>query len=535
MTRRIFCKVLLVVVAIFGVLVLSGLLSAQGNRDWAFEHVRDVQDRNTDRLMAMNGVEGTAIGYNQNDQLAVKVFTAGPGVRGIPQKLDGVPVQVVVTGKFYALSATGRFERPVPIGVSTGHPAITAGTIGCRVTDGTDVYALSNNHVYANENNAEIGDDVLQPGAYDGGVDPDDSIGTLFDFEPIVFSRRARNEIDAAIAISTVGKLGTATPAGGYGTPNSTIVEAFIGQLVQKFGRTTGLTQGEVTGVNATVTVGYGPGKTARFVKQIIIEPGDYSAGGDSGSLIVTDDDNRNPVGLLFAGSSTHTVANRIDLVLTRFDVTVDGDDTPAPPPNDPPTVSITSPADGSTFDSGESIAFVGTASDTEEGDLTAGLAWTSSIDGSIGTGGNISATLSDGNHTITATVTDSGGKTGSDSISVTVGTPPPEPTTVSVTSITYATEGGRKQDKNLLITVALEDDLGSPVAGASVSIDLYRDGELDSVGTGTTGTDGTITFSRKNARTGAYTTAVTDVTAAGLTWDKIQPEDPGFNKTRNK
>ena len=56
----------------------------------------------------------------------------------------------------------------MPIGVSTGHPAITAGTIGARVTDGTNVFALSNNHIYANSNNAAIGDSALQPGSIDG-------------------------------------------------------------------------------------------------------------------------------------------------------------------------------------------------------------------------------------------------------------------------------------------------------------------------------------------------------------------------------
>ncbi len=531
MTRRIFCKVLLVVVAIFALLALSGILLAQGRSEEAFEHVKYVQERNTNRLMAMDGVEGTAIGYNQNDQLAVKVFTAGPGVRGIPQELEDVPVQVVVTGKIYALvDPTARFPRPVPIGVSTGHPDITAGTIGCRVKDGEgNVYALSNNHVYANQNKASIGDNVLQPGTVDGGVDPGDAIGTLYDFEEIQFAKGWRvpeNTIDAAIALSSTANLGNATP-GGYGTPNSTDVGAFLGQQVQKFGRTTGLTTGEVTGVNATVNVGYGPGKTAKFVKQIIIEPGDFSAGGDSGSLIVTNNESCNPVGLLFAGSSTMTVANRIDLVLDRFKVTIDSDDTPSPPPNEPPTVFITSPADGSTFDSGTTIDFAGTASDTEDGDLTASLVWTSNIDGNIGTGGSISAILSDGTHTITASVTDSGGKSASDSISITVGTPPTEPTTVSVDSITYDTTGGKGGTKHLLIKVALVDDLGNPVAGASVSTKLDNTTTGQSwTGSSTTGTDGTATFKVANAPSGTYTTIVTDVTAEGLTWDGITPEN---------
>ena len=85
---------------------------------------------------------------------------------------------------------------------------------------------------------------------------------------------------------------------------------------------------------------------------------------------------------------------------------------------NDPPLVYITSPLDGSRFISGASIDMAGSASDTEDGDLTASLAWTSSIDGSIGTGGSFSiSTLSLGLHTITAQTTDSGSAAGSDSI----------------------------------------------------------------------------------------------------------------------
>lgn len=193
-------------------------------------------------------------------------------------------------------------------------------------------------------------------------------------------------------------------------------------------------------------------------------------------------------------------------------------------PANNPPTVSITSPADSSTFDSGATILFEGTASDTEDGDLTASLVWTSDIDGQIGTGGSFSTALSDGNHTITASVTDSGGATGSDSNSITVGDPPADATSVSVSVVTYATGGGKNQDKHLLITVALVDDLGNVVSGASMSIDLFRDGSPSGSGTGATGTDGSVTFSLKNAKSGTYTTTVTDVTATGLSWDGITP-----------
>jgi hypothetical protein len=217
--------------------------------------------------------------------------------------------------------------RPVPIGVSTGHPNITAGTIGCRVKDAKgNVYALSNNHIYADCNRAKIGDNVLQPGPYDGGVNPDDAIGTLSAFQPIVFSRRANNTIDAAIALSSTGLLGNATPSDGYGTPSSTITApAGVGLHVMKYGRTTGLTHGQVYAINTTVTVTYDVGVVARFVGQIVVTPGTFSAGGDSGSLVVTDNEGKNPVGLLFAGSTSYTICNPIDAVLTGLGVAVDG------------------------------------------------------------------------------------------------------------------------------------------------------------------------------------------------------------------
>jgi hypothetical protein len=102
--------------------------------------------------------------------------------------------------------------------------------------------------------------------------------------------------------------------------------------------------------------------------------------------------------------------------------------------------------------------------------------------------------------------------------------TPTPSGSSAIVSDITYATEGGRNQDKHLLITVSVVDVLNDPVGGASVSIDLFRDGPEIASGTGTTGTDGTVTFSLKNAAAGCYTTDVTNVSAAGLTWDGVTP-----------
>jgi hypothetical protein len=106
------------------------------------------------------------------------------------------------------------------------------------VTDGSNVYALSNNHVYADENQASINDYVLQPGVFDGGDVSLDGVGTLYDFEPIDFSG-GENTIDAAIALSTVDDLSNSTPSDGYGRQKTTTAVAYIGMSVMKYGRTT--------------------------------------------------------------------------------------------------------------------------------------------------------------------------------------------------------------------------------------------------------------------------------------------------------
>lgn len=303
------------------------------------ERAIQVKDRYAGELLETGGVVGVGVGNNSENNPAIIVFTDTPGAQALPATIEEVPVVVRYSGTFYAqpkptkppkdepdISPSDRFDRPVPIGVSTGHPAITAGTIGARVTDGTNVYALSNNHVYADENNASKGDAVIQPGTYDGGTSPDDNIGTLYDFVQIDFA--GTNYVDAAIALSSLELLGNATPADGYGAPQSDIIGAAIGMKVLKYGRTTGQTKGRISAINATVRVQYDSG-IALFENQIIITPGDFSAGGDSGSLIVVNNsksgDHLKPVGLLFAGSSLYTIANPIDLVLGSFGVTIDG------------------------------------------------------------------------------------------------------------------------------------------------------------------------------------------------------------------
>ena len=302
-----------------------------------------VREKHTGRLMQQAGVMGVGLG-----QGVLIVFTANRDVR-IPEKIDGVVVRTQVIGQVVALhhrdghnkggddtvslcEDTTVKHRPACPGISTGHPDITAGTICCRVSDGIDTFALSNNHVYADENLANIGDVVLQPGAYDGGSIADSTIGILYQFKPIVFcvsypSNCADNTIDVAIVKVDILDLGNVTPAG-WAAKSETVVPS-VNDKVKKFGRTTEETKGQVYATHTTIYVGYSTG-VAKFVDQIIITPGSFSAGGDSGSLVVTDGKGRNktnsnnPVGLLFAGSTTISVINPIDAVLAEFGVRIE-------------------------------------------------------------------------------------------------------------------------------------------------------------------------------------------------------------------
>jgi hypothetical protein len=254
----------------------------------------------------------------------------------VPAEVDGVVTDVVESGPLRPLLFNARVRPALP-GFSIGHHDITAGTFGCLVRDirrcccehehrcgchGSreecrgDYLILSNNHVLANSNLASVGDLILQPGPFDGGIYPSDAVGTLERFEPIVFGSSGYNLVDAAVARPTHGRnvnpsiIGLVLPRG--------VGQALVGQQVVKAGRTTQVTTGRVLAVNATVLVGpYAGGGFGVFAQQIITTG--MSAGGDSGSLLM--DRDLNAVGLLFAGSAEITIHNHIASVETALGV----------------------------------------------------------------------------------------------------------------------------------------------------------------------------------------------------------------------
>lgn len=311
------------------------------NNDHKYNEMIKFFKENQDKLFEKQNVVGVSIGQKikncQNTGEHCITFFVSQKLDAtllkdedlIPDHISEFKTDVVQTGIIFA---GGAFEqnsvkedivpqilaqriRPAKGGYSVGHYQITAGTIATIVYDSgsygipSKYYILSNNHILANSNNALIGDPILQPGPYDGGTVLNDTIARLTRYVPIKFKTTTTtpiNYVDAAIAEGQFQDLNREIYWIGY--VNQINTNPTVNLVVTKTGRTTNFSTGTIISINATVDVNYGGGLVARFANQIVTTV--MTAGGDSGSLLC--DANRNVVGLLFAGSSTTSIANRI-------------------------------------------------------------------------------------------------------------------------------------------------------------------------------------------------------------------------------
>jgi hypothetical protein len=214
--------------------------------------------------------------------------------------------------------------RNMHFGVSGGNIKDTSrlyccsGTLGALVTNGATQYILSNNHVLARQDRAAVGEDISQPGLIDNGCSPATIVA---DFTKAV---TLGNNVDAAVAALRAGTMDSTGYIEGIGTISSTIKTPTVGLAVEKSGRTTGTTTGTIGSVNTTVNVQYqikcGQGRTyiLRYTNQVVVN-GSFSAGGDSGSLVVTNNTCHQPVALLFAGGTNTTICNPASEVITKL------------------------------------------------------------------------------------------------------------------------------------------------------------------------------------------------------------------------
>lgn len=337
--------------------------------------VLEIKEKKKKDILRKQNVVGVGVGYKicdniPTDKESVTVFVRKkmPSAHlykkdRIPGEIKGVSTDVVEVGDIVAqaIDPTKKY-RPAPGGVSIGHFAITAGTFGCVVKKDGKRYILSNNHVLANSNNAKIDDFIFQPGPHDGGL-LSDRIATLKQFIPIDFGgdvpppspptepppdddpdkdkswcpiartfekvgnfvaritgssykvklekQSSPNYVDCALALPDSDDLITDAIAE-IGNINGVVNVPYLSMPVRKFGRTTSFTEDIIKHLHVSVNVGYGSGRLALFEDQILTGP--MSAGGDSGSIVVNDENK--VVGLLFAGSDLVTIVNPIQYVI---------------------------------------------------------------------------------------------------------------------------------------------------------------------------------------------------------------------------
>ncbi len=215
---------------------------------------------------------------------------------------------------------------PIKLGTSGGNVDdhtnmyCCSGTLGALVAKGGTQYILSNNHVLARSDQATVGEAISQPGAIDSNCSTASSnIVANFSSAP-----KLGSNVDAAIAQVVPGEVSSAGEILTIGVPASTPGTPKVGMSVAKAGRTTGFTCSSIAATNTSVNVEYetqcngGTTWVVSYTNQVLINSRTFSAGGDSGSLIV-DATTAQPVALLFAGSSTSTIANPIGDVLNAL------------------------------------------------------------------------------------------------------------------------------------------------------------------------------------------------------------------------
>lgn len=362
--RLLFAAKLAIALLALGIVAFAAQIPDENALNSDNPRVREmimVQDVITPDLMAMDDVLGTAVGQDDDGELAILVFVNLEGknpsdtIRNIPQGFLGKRVKIEMTEPFRAMakkgggstptvSHTAKQTPPIQLGTSGGwrydlaNGYCCGGTLGALISKGGNQYILSNYHVFesdivpgGNNRTATTGDPVIQPGLIDVGCSAGNAqnVATLE-----THSSLPGSNVDASIAEVIPGMVKADGSILEIGTLSASTVAAYVNQPVKKSGRTTKLTRSTVAALNMTVNVAYdnecagGAAFTKTFTGQIVINNlrSKFLNSGDSGSLMVEDvSTNPRAVGLLYAGSSRYAIANPINQVLSFFGATMVG------------------------------------------------------------------------------------------------------------------------------------------------------------------------------------------------------------------
>lgn len=306
---------------------LTGYLSAPITEEEAVE----VKDRHETSLLAKKNVIGVGVGpRNKRGETSVIVLVEKKEDIGalseddmIPTYIDGVRTDVLEIGEIKPMAGVHiERRRPVYGGTSAIWHKGTACTLGAIVYRDGVAYALQNTHC-ANPHwkGAKIGDPIIQPSPNDGGkkTGNKDIIGYSSDYRELKLDGSTLNEFDSALVKLEVDS--TKLYQEGLGGIKAEIAQVNVGDVVWKSGRTTGVQTSKVIAKDVTVAVNYGTDKPGLFKNQIIAENtnGYFTSGGDSSSLVVNE--NRNPVGQIFAGSDKIAIFSPIATIMNHFNI----------------------------------------------------------------------------------------------------------------------------------------------------------------------------------------------------------------------
>jgi hypothetical protein len=456
----------------------------------------------------------------------------------------GVPAEayeIRVTQPIRFMSETLRTRhRPTVGGIQIHFPGFLC-TLGFNVSHGAGRSFITNSHCTSEQGSmtstpywqptSSVDDTVIateadDPAYFTGGPCPSGRRCRYSDAARAAYSASVESS-QGVIARTTGANNGSITVDGAFTVTSQNATATHYSGTIHKVGRTTGWTSGTVSNTCATVNVS---GTDITLLCQTMVQGplfGTIVGAGDSGSPVfrIISGNDVELVGILWGGSffGDLFVFSPLKGVLDElgaFDATA-GAGPPPPPPPPPATGSIagTVTAQGGGAISGATVTVDGTS---HSATTNASGAYTIS-DVPEGT---YSVTASASGYTdqtkTGVTVTDGGTTTVDFQL-----TPVASDGDMSVSDITITGTGGRTSDRHLRATVTVVSN-GSPVSGALVQAMLQQ----TSGGTGswnfsgTTGNNGTVTFSLNHAPSGCYSLTVTDVTANGLTWDGSSPDN---------
>ena len=305
-----------------------------------YQHLRTAKLLATNRLLRPNfvaNVAGIGIGKKVTGDTATETWCIRIYVQSkldiedvapaflLPSSFLDVPTDVIPVGLFGRTGLTPRGVTPPatgpgsPIRIQSSAPNVNSGAIGTLggivvdTSNGHNNYILSCNHILTVNGRVKT-----DPQA--NIVPADASAGGHAIATPGVFKELERNEdnqVDCALARTAAGN-GKQT----LGKPAAPT----LGTKVIKTGAVTGKTRGTIVDVDADFYVDYSFG-TFRFTNQVVIDgqgsngQGDvFATDGDSGSIVFTDTDEMQAIGMVFAEAGRFAVACPLTEVFNQLE-----------------------------------------------------------------------------------------------------------------------------------------------------------------------------------------------------------------------